>query len=125
MSPSARDGTVLLRPENFPEGPLRPPGTAENRPPAACFGLPGFLHAPHLLGQHAQPTREQIAKALDVHLCRCTGYVKIVDAVERLACGDDAPPCDDGRVGRPLARWQGAEQVLGERDYVDDMRCDG
>jgi carbon-monoxide dehydrogenase small subunit len=37
-----------------------------------------------LLDRHPEPTERQIRKALDGNLCRCTGYVKILDAV-RLA----------------------------------------
>ena len=32
-----------------------------------------------------QPSRERIAEALSGNLCRCTGYVQIVDAVEAAA----------------------------------------
>jgi carbon-monoxide dehydrogenase small subunit len=38
-----------------------------------------------LLGEHPEPTREQVVEALGGHLCRCTGYVKIVEAVEQAA----------------------------------------
>jgi xanthine dehydrogenase small subunit len=46
------------------------------------FCTPGMvLSSVHLLRQHPEPGRDQIRKALSGHLCRCTGYVKIVDAV--------------------------------------------
>ena len=35
--------------------------------------------------ENPNPTREEIAHELRAHLCRCTGYVKIVDAIEELA----------------------------------------
>jgi 3-oxo-Delta1-steroid hydratase/dehydrogenase small subunit len=38
-----------------------------------------------LLGERPDPTRDQIVEALGGHLCRCTGYVKIVEAVEQAA----------------------------------------
>src|ERR1700690_1594872 len=38
-----------------------------------------------LVEQHPNPTRDEIAYDLRAHLCRCTGYVKIVDAIEELA----------------------------------------
>ncbi len=50
------------------------------------FCTPGMvLSAAHLLHQHPHPTRDQIREGLSGNLCRCTGYVKIVDAVEAAA----------------------------------------
>src|SRR5690242_2498267 len=50
------------------------------------FCTPGFVMTTlELLERHPQPTREQISEALGGHLCRCTGYVKIVEAVEEAA----------------------------------------
>ena len=94
------------------------------------FCIPGIaLRAKHLLDRNGDPTREEIAKALDVHLCRCTGYTKILDAVELLARARrgevDPRPCEDGRVGQSLGRYEGADLVLGDRPYVADMRREG
>jgi aerobic carbon-monoxide dehydrogenase small subunit len=50
------------------------------------FCTPGIiLSTIELLDEHPQPTREQIDDALGGHLCRCTGYVKIVEAVQEAA----------------------------------------
>jgi 4-hydroxybenzoyl-CoA reductase subunit gamma len=51
---------------------------------AQCgFCTPGMIMASEaLLRQNPHPDREQIRAALGGNLCRCTGYVKIVDAVE-------------------------------------------
>lgn len=50
------------------------------------FCTPGMvLSAVHLLNSHRMPDRNQIRRALSGNLCRCTGYVKIVDAVETAA----------------------------------------
>jgi carbon-monoxide dehydrogenase small subunit len=38
-----------------------------------------------LLAEQAVPTREEIRQALAGNLCRCTGYTKILDAVELAA----------------------------------------
>jgi aerobic-type carbon monoxide dehydrogenase small subunit (CoxS/CutS family) len=47
------------------------------------FCTPGMLMAGKaLLDRHPHPSREQILRALRGHLCRCTGYVKIVEAVQ-------------------------------------------
>jgi xanthine dehydrogenase molybdenum-binding subunit len=93
------------------------------------FCIPGImLRTKHLLDKNAQPTRPEIAKAIDVHLCRCTGYTKILDAVEMIARarrGEGAPaPRDDGGVGISLARYRGRQLALGDRPYVADMRRD-
>ncbi|MCA9669343.1 MAG: selenium-dependent xanthine dehydrogenase, partial [Myxococcales bacterium] len=94
------------------------------------FCIPGFaLRAKNLLDKNPSPTRDEIAKAIDVHLCRCTGYVKIIDAIELMAAerrGEAKPElCTDGKVGDSLARYRGLDLVLGDRDYVDDMRPEG
>jgi aerobic-type carbon monoxide dehydrogenase small subunit (CoxS/CutS family) len=50
------------------------------------FCSPGMvLTAVDLLERHAAPNRQQIRQGLSGNLCRCTGYVKIVDAVEAAA----------------------------------------
>lgn len=47
------------------------------------FCTPGMvLSAVHLLERNPEPTRDEIREGLAGNLCRCTGYVKIVDAVE-------------------------------------------
>ena len=47
------------------------------------FCIPGFaLQKKRLLDNNPSPTREEIARALQGHLCRCTGYLKIFEAVE-------------------------------------------
>ena len=50
------------------------------------FCTPGMvLSAVHLLSLDPEPGRNIIRRALSGNLCRCTGYVKIVDAVEAAA----------------------------------------
>ena len=50
------------------------------------FCTPGMVIATYaLLKKNSKPTKEEINEALDGNLCRCTGYVKIVDAVEKAA----------------------------------------
>ncbi len=59
----------------------------------ACgFCTPGMLmSAKALLDQNPHPTREEIRRAISGNLCRCTGYVPIVDAIESAAEGDRQP----------------------------------
>jgi carbon-monoxide dehydrogenase small subunit len=54
---------------------------------AQCgYCSPGFLlAAKELLDKHAQPSRDEIKEALSGNLCRCTGYIKIYEAVELAA----------------------------------------
>src|SRR5215467_1853712 len=47
------------------------------------FCIPGIVvRAKHIIGKTPLPSRDEIARGLGAHLCRCTGYVKIVDAIE-------------------------------------------
>ena len=47
------------------------------------FCIPGqLLSAKALLEKNPKPTREDIRRAISGNLCRCTGYKKIVDAIE-------------------------------------------
>ena len=94
------------------------------------FCIPGIMvRTKHLLDKSPDPSRDEIAKAIDVHLCRCTGYVKIIDAVQLLARarrGEAVPkPQYDGGVGDRVARYRGADLALGSRPYVADLRRDG
>ncbi len=48
------------------------------------FCIPGMVMASvDLLNRNPEPTREEIRQGLAGNLCRCTGYQKIVDAVEK------------------------------------------
>jgi xanthine dehydrogenase molybdenum-binding subunit len=90
------------------------------------FCTPGIvIRAHHLLSTNPHPSRAEIALALDEHLCRCTGYLKILDAIEMLArtpAGAPLPgPIREGGVGAPLDRYRGEELVLGERPFVEDL----
>jgi len=58
------------------------------------FCTPGMLmSATALLKEQPSPDRKAVRKALSGNICRCTGYAKIVDAVEHAA--RPAPGCPD------------------------------
>jgi carbon-monoxide dehydrogenase small subunit len=49
------------------------------------FCTPGILMSSKaLLEKNSNPTREEIKEAISGHLCRCTGYQQIVEAIEAL-----------------------------------------
>lgn len=51
------------------------------------FCTPGMeLSALYLLSRNPDPTEEEIRSGLSGNLCRCTGYVKIVEAIKEAAC---------------------------------------
>jgi aerobic-type carbon monoxide dehydrogenase small subunit (CoxS/CutS family) len=54
---------------------------------AQCgYCSPGFLlAAKELIDKKPKPTRDEIKEALSGNLCRCTGYIKIYEAVELAA----------------------------------------
>jgi aldehyde oxidoreductase len=74
------------------------------------------------------PDRSTIAKALTPHICRCTGYEKILDAIEIAAehwKGDALPELPEaGGLGTRTVRYQGLEATLGLKPYVDDIQLD-
>ncbi|HEV7524903.1 MAG TPA: molybdopterin cofactor-binding domain-containing protein [Acidimicrobiia bacterium] len=91
------------------------------------FCTPGILVrvAALLEKKGADLDRDTAARHLGAHLCRCTGYVKILDAVELLAKGETLALEPLGGLGTSGSRYQGFDLALGEKPYVDDMRPDG
>jgi len=71
---------------------------------AQCgYCTPAFLLAADaLLAANPRPSREAIKQALSGNLCRCTGYLKIYEAVELAAArmrGEDAKPAPETLYG--------------------------
>ncbi|MFY9531174.1 MAG: molybdopterin cofactor-binding domain-containing protein [Candidatus Acidiferrales bacterium] len=118
------------------------------------FCIPGILvRASSLLRQGCTDDREAVAKALSGHLCRCTGYGRIIDAIQTAGeawnDGKCLPRNEPRRhfffgeefglsrnpafaadnhangVGRSPLRYEGIDQALGEKPFVDDMRVPG
>ncbi len=100
---------------------------------AACGGLqcgfciPGIvMRAKSQIDKKgADLTREKMAPHLGAHLCRCTGYVKVLDAIEAVAQGTVCAPALSDRVGGGGAKYEAAPLTLGDRGYVDDIRVPG
>ncbi len=91
------------------------------------FCTPGIVMrtAALLRDKGATLTRDTAARRLGGHLCRCTGYVKILDAIERLAAGDGAPPTLPQGIGTRGMKYESLRLALGDRPYIDDMTLPG
>lgn len=94
------------------------------------FCSPGIVvKAKGLLTRNPEPTRAQVAQALSGNLCRCTGYVKIIDAIQMAAGilrGEEQPHLDfSGRLGTRTPKYESFELALGDRPFLDDMSFDG
>ena len=83
------EGRAITTIEGIADGSrLHPLQTAFAELGAAQCGYcsPGILLvAKSLLEENARPTRDEIREALAGNLCRCTGYIKILEAVELAA----------------------------------------
>jgi aerobic-type carbon monoxide dehydrogenase small subunit (CoxS/CutS family) len=71
---------------------------------AQCgYCSPGFLlAAKELVDKKPKPSREEIKEALSGNLCRCTGYIKIYEAVELAAArmrGEEMEPSKESIYG--------------------------
>ena len=88
------------------------------------------ISAKALLDANPNPTREEAAFAIRNNICRCTGYVKIIDGI--LLAGRifregkiPAPAADDWQLGSRVHRLDVEEKVLGYGQYPDDVYVDG
>ena len=95
------------------------------------FCIPGMVMcAKGLLDQTLTPTRKEIAAAIKNNICRCTGYKKIIDAIE-LAAKLFRENITDLKaekitgIGQRAHRVDVPEKVLGTGEYVDDMEIEG
>ncbi len=92
------------------------------------FCTPGILvRAKALIDQKGKDLdRTTIEGRLGAHLCRCTGYVGIVDAIELLASGEEIPEVHvEGGIGISSVKYEAEALALGDRGYVDDLRVPG
>jgi len=115
------------------------------------FCTPGIaVRAAHLINKGLTADRSRVERGLAGHLCRCTGYNRIVDAIQTageahrdgLKLGAGPPrrphhfgedyglerssdaPADDG-IGASSDRYRGRDQALGVKNFVADLKLEG
>ncbi|MDY7080799.1 MAG: molybdopterin cofactor-binding domain-containing protein [Chloroflexota bacterium] len=100
-----------------------------------------ILVAKALLDHNPDPTEEEIREAMSGVLCRCTGYVKIVQAVQRAAAvlrGEEVAPFTPVKliisppemeplrvVGKPEPKVDGVKLATGRPVFTDDVEMEG
>ncbi len=95
------------------------------------FCTPGFIMRTKVLFQkNPTPTREEIVNALNINLCRCTGYVKIIDAIELAAknLSENIPASYSEKtaaIGTSYPKYQAYETAIGTRKFVNDLKFGG
>ncbi len=94
------------------------------------FCIPGMMiSAKALLDKNQKPTREEAAFAIRNNICRCTGYVKIIDAIllaaELFRSGEVPQAVEDWSLGARVPRIDVEEKVTGTGVYPDDIYMDG
>lgn len=153
LRPDQVAGREIVTLEGLPERMRRLLADAFLREGAVQCGFctPGIaVRASHLINRGLTARRERIERGLAGHLCRCTGYHRIVDAVqtageawaEDRTVGEGPPrrphffgeahslerttalPIHDG-VGASAPRYRGRDQVLGLKDFVADLQAEG
>jgi len=95
------------------------------------FCTPGMVvRAKSLLDKNPKPTRDEIVKAIQPHLCRCTGYVKIFEAVEtagaflRKEISEIKPAKSDKILGQEVPRLDALAKATGTTLFADDIPID-
>jgi selenium-dependent xanthine dehydrogenase len=130
MKKAAGGKVVTL--EGLPDGLRKILGQAfvEKGAVQCGFCTPGFLmRTKILLQENPAPDRGQILEALKLNLCRCTGYVKIVEAIESaaalLAGAPEAGPDPNQGIGGRQEKYEAWETAVGRRPFVADIRVPG
>jgi CO/xanthine dehydrogenase Mo-binding subunit/aerobic-type carbon monoxide dehydrogenase small subunit (CoxS/CutS family) len=93
------------------------------------FCTPGLiLSSKALLDKNPQPSEYEIRLAISGNLCRCTGYTKVVEAIEasadelmgKMASIERQEPTT-GSIGRSVIRVDGIPKVTGKAIFADDI----
>ncbi|MDH3472037.1 MAG: 2Fe-2S iron-sulfur cluster-binding protein, partial [Acidimicrobiia bacterium] len=125
MSMEKAEGTAITTLEGLPDH--------ERERLASAFAVTGALQCgfctPGILvrvkalldKKGSDLTSTEAAGRLGAHLCRCTGYTKIFEAVDMLAAGEIPMPHLSEGIGKNGIKYEALELALGDRPYIDDM----
>ena len=127
------DGRKILTVEGIPDGEKEVYTYAFGKAGAVQCGFctPGMvISAKALIDTNPNPTREQAAEAIRNNICRCTGYVKIIDGILLAAklFRDGGIPGEDtdiSQVGSRAFRIDVKEKTEGFGKYPDDIYVEG
>ena len=97
------------------------------------YCIPGIImQAAALLATNRNPTRVDVVKNLARNICRCTGYIKVIEAVLQAAESlRGNPKCIDnnatGRslIGSSVTRLDDLDKVTGQSKYAADLKMEG
>ncbi len=146
-TPEQMAGTHVVTLEGIPQEHRTALAKAFERDGAVQCGycIPGIVARASVLLEKGEPVdRVKATRTITGNLCRCTGYSRIIDAIQT-ACelnageaqGDELPRRTDffgesyglartstarpGGVGDVAPKYRGVAHALGEKDYVGDM----
>ncbi|MCI9330998.1 MAG: selenium-dependent xanthine dehydrogenase [Oscillibacter sp.] len=126
------EGKQVLTVEGLPEFEKRVYTYAFGKAGAVQCGfcIPGMVMcAKALLDGNPNPSREEAAFAIRNNICRCTGYVKIIDAIllaaELMRAGEVPEIPERWTLGARVPRVDVEEKVTGTGIYPDDVSMDG
>jgi selenium-dependent xanthine dehydrogenase len=127
------EGARVFTMEGFPEYVKETIAKAfVNKGAVQCgFCTPGFIvRTKGLLQHNPSPSLTEIQNALRQHLCRCTGYKKIEQAITYAAEALRENKILEinkttGKIGMPHPKYQAYDTAIGKRNFVDDLFLDG
>ncbi len=127
------EGAEIFTMEGFPEYVVETIAKSfVNKGAVQCgFCIPGFIgRTKTLLQKNPTPSLQEIRHAIKPHICRCTGYKKIEEAIsdsgEALLTNRKSEIAyTSAKVGVTLPKYQAYETALGKRKFVDDMFIEG
>lgn len=123
----------VFTPEGFPEYVLDTIAKSfVNKGAVQCgFCSPGFISRTKVLLQNnPHPSIEEVRKAIKPHLCRCTGYKKIeeaiLDASEQISQGEKIEiRKTSAKIGISHPKYDAYNTAIGKRKFVDDIFMEG